>query len=113
MLRDNFADLVIENPKTVPTQSLAGLTISRDLPAIASDFQLDDASVPHNPEHITTIQPLVSNLRLELLPNLGKYWVFKMPYNQSISKQLLPQKALLNANYKVYMVLRQADVSSS
>jgi hypothetical protein len=25
MLRDNFADLVIENPKTVPTQSLAGL----------------------------------------------------------------------------------------
>jgi hypothetical protein len=57
MLRDNFADLVIENPKTVPTQSLAGLPISRDLPAIASsDFQLDDASVPHNPEHITTIQ---------------------------------------------------------
>jgi site-specific recombinase XerD len=112
MLRDNFTDLVIENPKTVPTQSLAGLTISRDLPAIAiSDFQLDDASVPHNPEHITTIQPLVSNLRLELLPNLGKYWVFKMPYNQSISKRLLATKGVYwNANYKVYMVLRQADV---
>jgi hypothetical protein len=28
MLRDNFADLVIENPKTVPTQSLAGLKVT-------------------------------------------------------------------------------------
>lgn len=74
LVRETFSDLVIENPKTVPTQSLAGLTISRDLPAIASsDFQLDDAPVPHNPEHITTISPLDSPLRLELLPNLGKY----------------------------------------
>jgi hypothetical protein len=56
--------------------------------------------VPHNPEHITTIQPLVSNLRLELLPNLGS---IKMPYNQSISKQLLATKGVYwNANYNVY-----------
>jgi hypothetical protein len=75
MLSDNFADLVIENLKQF---NAIAAGISRDLPAIASsDFQLDDASVPHNPEHITTIQPLVSNLRLELLPNLGKYWVLK------------------------------------
>lgn len=114
VIRDNFTDLVIENPKNNSTQPLAGSTISRDLPAIAtSDFQLDPAPVPDNPEHITAPKPLESPLRLELLPNLGKYWVFKMPYNQVISKQLLAIKGIYwNANYKVYMVLRQANVKS-
>ena len=114
IISENFTDLVIENPKTNSTQQLAGSIISRDLPAIAlSDFQLDVAPVLHNPEHITTNKPLVSPLRLELLPNLGKYWVFKMPYHQSICKQLLATKGVYwNANYKVYMVLRQAEVQA-
>jgi hypothetical protein len=45
--------LVIDNQKNNETQPLAGLTISRDLPAIAkSELQLD-AALSHNPEHIT------------------------------------------------------------
>lgn len=114
-ISQNFSDLLIENPKSISTQSLAGSTISRDLPAIApSDLQLDPALVLDNPEHIPAIKPIEPTLRLELLPNLGKYWVFKMPYNQVISKQLLAIKGIYwNANYKVYMVLRQANVKAN
>jgi hypothetical protein len=44
--------LVIDNQKNNETQPLAGLTISRDLPA-KSELQLDAAPLSHNPEHIT------------------------------------------------------------
>jgi hypothetical protein len=110
LISQNFEDLVIDNPKKSKTQPLAGLTISRDLPAIAkSELQLDSAQVLNNPEHITKTNSLVPNMRLELLPNLGKYWVFKMQYYQHISRQLLATKGVYwNANYKVYMVLRNA-----
>ncbi|MEZ7507156.1 tyrosine-type recombinase/integrase [Flavobacterium sp. Arc2] len=112
LINQTFNDLVIDNPKKTKTQPLAGLTISRDLPAIAkSDLQLDSAPVLHNPEHITNTNLLAANMRLELLPNLGKYWVFKMQYYQHISKQLLATKGVYwNANYKVYMVLRHENV---
>jgi len=110
LLSQTFEDLVIDNPKKSKTQPLAGLTTSRDLPAIAkSELQLDSAPVLNNPEHITKVTSLATNMRLELLPNLGKYWVFKMRYYQHISRQLLATKGVYwNANYKVYMVLRTA-----
>jgi hypothetical protein len=66
--------LTIQNNET----QAAGLTISRDLPAIAkSELQLDAAPLSHNPEHITKTNLLAPTLRLELLPNLGKYWVLR------------------------------------
>jgi hypothetical protein len=53
LISQTFTDLVIDNPKNNETQPLAGLTISRDLPAIAkSELQLDAAPLSHNPEHI-------------------------------------------------------------
>jgi site-specific recombinase XerD len=112
LISQTFADLVIDNPQNNETQLLAGSTISRDLPAIAkSELQLDAAPLLHNPEHITKTNSLAPNLRLELLPNLGKYWVFKMQYYQHISRQLLATKGVYwNANYKVYMVLRNDTV---
>lgn len=65
LIRQNFEDLVIDNPKKTKTQPLAGLTISRDLPAIAtSDRQLDLAPKLNNPEHITKVTSLAPNLRL-------------------------------------------------
>ncbi|CAM3104068.1 tyrosine-type recombinase/integrase [Flavobacterium frigoris] len=114
LISKSFEDLVIDNPKNNETQLLAGLTISRDLPAIAkSELQLDAATVLNNPEHITKTNSLAPNLRLELLPNLGKYWVFKMQYFQHISRQLLATKGVYwNANYKVYMALRHANVQT-
>jgi hypothetical protein len=53
LISQTFTDLVIDNQNN-ETQPLAGLTISRDLPAIAkSELQLDAAPLSHNPEHIT------------------------------------------------------------
>lgn len=112
LIRQNFDDLVIENPKNDTTQPLAGLTVSRDLPAIATgELQLDSPEKENNPEHIKDPDSLVYKMRLELLPNLGKYWVFKMRYVQDICKKLLTVKGVYwNANYKVYMVLRHPKV---
>jgi hypothetical protein len=112
LICQTFEDVSIDNPKNNKTQPLAGSTISRDLPAIAkSEIQLDAAPLLHNPEHITKTNSLAPHLRLELLPNLGKYWVFKMQYNQLYVKQLLATKGVYwNANYKVYMSLRNDTV---
>ncbi|WP_367752678.1 hypothetical protein [Flavobacterium sp. WC2430] len=112
LISQTFDDLVIDNPKKTKTQPLAGLTIGRDLPAIATgNLQLDSAPMLNNPEHIAKTNSLAPNMRLELLPNLGKYWVFKMQYYQAISRQLLATKGVYwNANYKVYMVLRNTNV---
>ncbi|WP_413998206.1 tyrosine-type recombinase/integrase [Flavobacterium sp. W1B] len=112
LISQTFENLLIENPKNKETQPLAGLTPSRDLPDIAtSKFQLDSSQQKNNPEHITDIDSLKTKMRLELLPNLGKYWVFKMHYFQTISKQLLAVKGVYwNANYKVYMAMRNAKV---
>jgi site-specific recombinase XerD len=112
LISQTFDDLVIENPEKNKTQPLAGLTISRDLPAIAqSDSQLGSLKKENNPEHITDTSSLAYKMRLELLPNLGKYWVLKMRYVQDICKKLLTVKGVYwNANYKVYMVLRHPKV---
>ena len=112
LISQSFTDLVIENPKKDKPKPLAGFTISRDLPAIAqSELQSHSLSKGNNPEHITDTDSLVYKMRLELLPNLGKYWVFKMRYIQEISKKLLAVKGVYwNANYKVYMVLRHSKV---
>ena len=81
LLCQNFDNLVIENPKNDKTQPLAGLNIRRDLPAIATgELQLDSPAKENNPEHIKDSDSLVYKMRLELLPNLGNDWVFKMRY---------------------------------
>lgn len=105
-LKTLFPDLQIQQP-------VAGETSSRDLPPIAtSELQLGLPPL-NKPEHKVE-QPLKEKLRLELLANIGKYWVFKMHYQQSISKQLLAVKGVYwNANYKCYMALRHPDVKKS
>ncbi len=84
---------------------------SRDHSPIAtSDIQLGLAALI-KPEHKADVMPLAQRLRLELLTNIGKYWVFKMQYHQTISKQLLAIKGVYwNANYKCYMALRHPQV---
>lgn len=50
-------------------------------------------------------------MRLELLPNLGKYWVFKIRYVQVVVQQLKQVKGVYwHTNYKVYMALRHPNV---
>jgi hypothetical protein len=62
--------------KNNETQPLAGLTISRDLPAIAkSELQLDAAPLSHNPEY--NKNQFVSTYFAFRIINLGKYWVLR------------------------------------
>ncbi|MBC8884435.1 hypothetical protein H9X57_16860 [Flavobacterium piscinae] len=68
-LKTLFPDLQIQQP-------VAGETSSRDLPPIAtSEIQLGLPPL-NNPEHKVE-QSLKEKLRLELLTNIGKYWVLK------------------------------------
>lgn len=82
---------------------------NRDLSPIAkSELQLGTPKVG-NPEHKKEI-PFDQKVRLQLMDNIGKYWVFKMHYHQEISKKLLAVKGVYwNKNYQCFMVYRHPD----
>jgi len=106
-LLQHFPDLIIENPKQAQsTQPATGKSGRDHLPiALNSELQLD--SQKSNPEHTTTDLLLEKKLNLQLLPPIGKYWLFKMNYHQETSKKLLESKsAYWNKGYKCYMVYR-------
>ncbi|MEL1242525.1 hypothetical protein [Flavobacterium flavipallidum] len=112
ILKTNFENISIEKPNEETILSPQQLTdTNRDLSAIAqSKIQLD-STLKSNPEHTLETIPLEQKLRVRLLTNIGKYWVFKMQYHQSISKQLLAIKGVYwNGNYKCYMALRHPEV---
>lgn len=107
-LKERFSTIIIENPvhsENNESQQMAG-NQSRDLPSIAkSEFQL--GPVLSNPEHKSELSPLDSKLRLQLENSIGKYWVFKMNYNEIIVKKLLAIKGVhWNSSYKCYMATR-------
>jgi site-specific recombinase XerD len=108
LLRSHFPDLVVVTESSIPT--LVTGVDNRDLSPIASSSALQLGSSLSNPEHK---QSVVSSdkLRLQLLPSIGKYWVFKMHFHHEISKQLLKVKGVYwNGNYKSYMVFRNEVV---
>jgi site-specific recombinase XerD len=96
-------------------QPVAGEESSRDLPPIAkSESQLGSPENLNNPDHITKESSLAQKLQVELLPNLGKYWVFKMRYVQGIVNQLKLVKGVYwHSGYKVYMAMRNPKVKKA
>src|SRR6478672_825901 len=111
-LKKHFDSITVEIPSDLQTLPARPVTDdnSRDLSPIAlSERQLGFLK-RSNPEH-TTDQPLALKLRLQLLENIGKYWVFKMHYHYSVSKELKAVKGVYwNANYKTYMAFRHEKV---
>lgn len=108
-LKKHFPSITIEKPTDLQTpqaQQVTGNT-SRDLSPIATSESQLGLPKAGNPEHTTDQPSLALKLRLRLLENVGKYWIFKMHWHYSISKELLTVKGVYwNANYKTYMVLR-------
>ncbi|WP_445719437.1 tyrosine-type recombinase/integrase [Flavobacterium sp.] len=108
LLRSHFPDLVVVTESSIPTM-VTGVD-NRDLSPIASSSALQLGSVVSNPEHKLSVVSS-DKLRLQLLPSIGKYWVFKMHFHHEISKQLLKVKGVYwNGNYKSYMVFRNEVV---
>ena len=115
LLKSHFEKIVIEkNNELIPLAPMVTGTESRDISPIASsEIQLDTPQAG-NPEHKAVPILFEPQLRLELLTNIGKYWVFKMPYHQTINKQILGIKGVYwNANYKSYMVYRHPKVKEA
>jgi site-specific recombinase XerD len=123
LLQKNFDNLVIENPKPefVKTAPVAGPE-SRDLPPIVTSALLNekpDNEVTKFPEkalekvvqeHKAEI-PLAQKLRLQMIENMGKYWVFSLNYHFAVSKELLTVKGIYwNKAQKVYMAMRNPIV---
>ncbi len=104
-LQKFFPDLIVKRP-------VAGEVSSRDLPPIAkSERQLGSSKKMNNPDHITKNTLLADTLRLQLLPNLGKYWVFKIRYVQTVVNRLKLIKGVYwHSGYKVYMAMRNPKV---
>jgi len=108
VLRSHFPDLVVVTESSDP--NLVTGVDNRDLSPIASSSALQLDSTLSNPEHKQT-SITSDKLRLQLLPSIGKYWVFKMHFHHEISKQLLKVKGVYwNGNYKNYMVFRNEVV---
>jgi len=108
-----FSDFTIDN--TSDLVSIALVTDnSRDLsPIAASESQLG-LPVANNPEHKVPVKVPVKNLQLNLLENIGKYWVFKMRYHEETSRTLLKIKGVYwNENYRCFMALRNAKVKAA
>jgi site-specific recombinase XerD len=104
LLRSHFPDLVVVTESSIP--NLVTGVDNRDLSPIASKSALQLDSGLSNPEHPPT-RVTFDQLKLQLLPSIGKYWVFKMHFHHEISKQLLKIKGVYwNGNYKSYMVFR-------
>jgi site-specific recombinase XerD len=111
LLKKHFSSLIVDSTQVLPQKThLVTGNERRDLSPIAlSESQLDQLN--GNPEHKTEDIPFAKKMRLQLLENIGKYWIFKMHYHQAISKQLLAVKGVYwNGNYKAYMALRNPDV---
>lgn len=113
LLKNTFPTLIIDTGDEVITinstqqPALALVTdANRDLSPVAkSELQLGTPKVG-NPEHKKEI-PFDEKVRLQLMDNIGKYWVFKMHYHQEISKKLLAVKGVFwNKNYRCFMVFR-------
>ncbi|MDP2058754.1 MAG: recombinase, partial [Flavobacteriaceae bacterium] len=106
------ATVEIENIDEITSNDqVAGDKIRENPPIIAKRDALQSGAVAHNPEHKAGNDLSVSKMNLHRLPNIGKYWVFKMHYVQTISKQLLGVKGVYwNSNHKVYMALRLREV---
>ena len=107
-LRSHFPDLVVVTESS--NASLVTGIDNRDLSPIASSSALQLDSSLSNPEHKQT-QMTSDKLKLQLLPSIGKYWVFKMRFHHEISKQLLKIKGVYwNGNYKTYLVFKHETV---
>ena len=112
-LKKHFSSFEIEKtPDTSVVVTQPVTDSSRDLSPIAtSELQLGSSQLS-NPAHKTNLL-FVQKLRLQLLENIGKYWVFTMRYQDEISKQLLSVKGVYwNSNYRAYMALRNATVKT-
>lgn len=111
-LKERFSNIRIENPvhsEQYESQQMAGNN-SRDLPSIANGA-LQLGTTLGNPEHQSATSLLETKLRLQLENSIGKYWVFKMNYVESVSKRLLAVKGVhWNSSYKCYMATRVPKV---
>ena len=112
-LKNSFKNITINHPDGSVSTFSQQVTdnIHRDhLPIAKSDIQLG-TSFLGNPEHSKEEIPLRTKLRLTLLEPIGKYWIFKMQYHQTLSKKILAVKGVYwNSNYKCYMAFRHPDV---
>jgi integrase/recombinase XerD len=113
-LRKTFSDFTIAPTPLISSQIQQVTDYHRDHSPIAeSDFQLDLLPT-NNPEHKEADVLLAEKLRLKLLDNIGKYWVFKMHYHQTICRQLMAIKGVYwNGNYKCFMALRNPKVKKA
>lgn len=112
-LKQHFDSITVEIPTDLQIMQTHPVTgnYSRDLSPIATSERQLDLPKRDNPEHTINQPSLVLKLRLQLLENVGKYWVFKMHYHYSVSKELMTVKGVYwNVSYKTFMAYRHPKV---
>lgn len=114
-IRSVFGEVVLMEPheNTQFLTSKAAEAIPLDLPPIVHNERQLGQPLVGNPEHSSAATP-ANDLKLERLADLGKYWVFKMRYHQTVVRSLMKIKGVYwHKTYKCYMVFRHPDVKKS
>lgn len=103
----------IKKETIAPSKQVTDIDSRDHSPIATSDIQLGTKPLG-NPEHKKETIPFAQKVKLQLLPNIGKYWVFKMHYHQEVKEKLMQVKGVYwNANYKCYMVMRNEKVKNT
>jgi site-specific recombinase XerD len=84
---------------------------SRENPSITAQSSALPRPYPRDNAAHKSPQEVAQYSDLEVLPSIGKYWVFAMRYRQAIVKKLLAIKGVYwNKTHKCYMVFQHATV---
>lgn len=113
-LKSNFEEIEILSdplvekpvqPKATPERRDENLPIAQQRELPSQTKKSDDLA------HKSESKQIDPRLKLEVLSDVGKYWVLKIRYVERYVKALKAVKGVYwNQNQKVYMILRHADV---
>lgn len=106
LILQNFEKVeIVKSDKTsqiVATNNVQPHIVSNNEIQLVSDKKI-------NPEH--TVKEITDLLRFKAIPDIGKYWVFKLNYHYIFTKELLKIKGVYwNNNSKVFMAIRTKEI---
>jgi site-specific recombinase XerD len=115
ILKDNFEVTYSKVEQSAQLLQVTGFENRVNSPiAQKSELRSGHPILPANPEHIEVSNvSLVTKYRAVLLENIGKYWVLKINYHESVVRSLKKIKGVYwNSNYRVYMLFRNPVVKA-
>ncbi|WP_127846310.1 tyrosine-type recombinase/integrase [Psychroflexus aestuariivivens] len=116
-LKSNFDNIKIETSQEHSKSNKVAENKSREILPIAQNMRERQQDFPKDNQlsaHKQSKDSVDPRLKLEVLPDVGKYWVLKMNYVAPIVKQLKKVKGVYwNKTHQAWMVFRHPKVKAN